>query len=98
MPMDPRMALRGRRCVLIQRFRPVAEPAWLSQFFRSRFSLPADLFHRVVKLDPMAVRIADGYGVFDAGVKSRWNGFGHLDTVVVEKFDGVFELSVVSQF
>src|SRR5258705_5934679 len=83
--------------VAFQGLRQVTKRPWLPRFIRSRLALPADLLHRAVKLNRVTVGIAHRGGVFDAGVKVRWDRFRYVEAVVAEKFDGIFKLAVVGE-
>ena len=82
--------------VRFQNFRPLAERARSSRLFRPWISVPPDLFHGMVKLNAVTVRVEDLGRIVDAGMELGRNHFGDLNVTIAEKFHGIAKLAVVS--
>ena len=82
--------------VRFQNFRPLAERARSSRLFRPWISVPPDLFHGMVKLNAVTVRVEDLGRIVDAGMEFGRNHFGDLNVTIAEKFHGIAKLAVVS--
>src|SRR4030095_11002314 len=82
--------------VRFQDFRPLAKRARLSGLLRSGLSVPADLFHGMVKLNAVTVRVEDLGCIINAGMKLGRNHLGDFDIMVAEKCHGIPKLAVVS--
>ena len=82
--------------VRFQDFGPLAKHARFSRVPRPGLAIPADLFHGMVELNAVTVRIEDLDSIINAGMKLGGNNFGDFDVMVVEKFHRIAELAVVS--
>ena len=67
----------------------------MAQLIGTRLSRPADLLHRTVKQNRVAVRVAHRCRVLDTRVKLGRNRFPHRDAVATEKIDRVFQLAII---
>src|SRR5262249_47515607 len=73
-----------------------AKNAWFTRLPRRGLAIPADLFHGMVELNAVTVRIEDLDSIINAGMKLGGNYFGDFDIMVAEKFHRIAELAVVS--
>src|SRR5262245_6481960 len=82
--------------VRFQDFRPLAKRARLSGLLRSGLAIPADLFHGMIKLNAVIVRVEDLGRIVNAGMKLGRNHLGDCDIMVAEECHGIAKLAVVS--
>src|SRR5438128_5620126 len=59
----------------VKQFRPILQAPRFTRLLRSRLSFPADLFHRVIELDTVTVRVTGMGRIVDArGRLGRYRG------------------------
>src|SRR5438128_7275465 len=83
--------------VPIKQFRPILQAPRLSGLLRSRLSLPADLFHRVIELDTVTVRVKNMGRIVDARVKLGRYRVRDSHVVRLPNRYGVPQLAVVGE-